>query len=204
MKKIIFELGANIGTDTQRLLNENPDSILYTFEPTHELLKDYIWPAFENNERVKILPFAVDIVSGFKKFNVSAGHEMGCSSLYEFSDNIQEKWKNRLDFVTTHSYYVPTITMKDFCTLYNINTIDYIHIDTQGNDLNCLMSFEDKINIVKEGKCEVAAKVELYKNTNNQYTNVIKWLTDNGFNTSCNCDDPLNHMEVDINFKRKC
>ena len=100
--------------------------------------------------------FAVDIKNSFQTFNIAGQWDWGCSSLYEFSDDIESKWPNRPDFKKTHSYTVPTITLYDFCNLYGIDKIDFLHIDAQGSDYNVLLSLKDKISIVKEGTIEVA------------------------------------------------
>ena len=199
--KIVVEIGANNGRDTQLLLDSNPDAILYAFEPTHELLVNDLWPKFKNHERVRVIPFAVDVETGFKTFNIAGQADWGCSSLHEFSDNIHQIWPNRPDFKVTHRYTVPTITMYDFCSLYKIDSIDYLWIDTQGNDLNCLKSFGSKIDIVRQGQCESAGTTELYKNTGNTYENCANWLKDHGFSVN---DAPHAHQhEVDLYFTRK-
>lgn len=199
--KTIIEIGANRGTDTQRLLASNPDALIYAFEPTHELLVNCLWPLAEQNERLNVIPFAVDINNGFTKFKIAGQSDWGCSSLYDFADDIHTKWPDRSDFKKTHEYTVPTITMYDFCQLYGIDTIDYLHIDTQGNDFNCLLSFKDCIKNVKAGICEVAGKTELYKNTNNTYTNVRPWLIEQGFTVKDN-GNPTDIHEIDLIFHR--
>lgn len=199
MKKIIVELGANKGTDTLRLLQENPNATVYAFEPTHELLVNYLWPLSLEYKQLNVLPFAVDVENNFKTFKIAGQSDWGCSSLYDFTDDIHSKWHNRPDFKKTHEYKVPTITMYDFCSLYKITEIDYLHIDTQGNDFNCLLSFKNYINIVKAGRCEVAALTELYKGTNNTYSNVREWLMSNGF-TVTDGDDVNSKHEIDLLF----
>ena len=197
--KTIIEVGANNGNDTAGLLKKWEDSIIYAFEPTHELLEKYLWKKFENNGRVKILPFAIDIENTFKQFHIAGQGDWGCSSLYEFSPDIHNKWKNRPDFKETHSYIIPTIRLDDFCKLYNIKTIDYLHIDAQGNDFNCLLSLGDMIDNVKEGQCEVAYNTELYSKTNNTYETVKTWLESKGFFVK---NSPFNH-EIDLYFVKK-
>lgn len=199
--KTIIEIGANRGTDTLRLLNENPDAIVYAFEPTQELLNNYLWPLAKQNERLNVIPFAVNINNGFTKFKIAGQADWGCSSLYDFADNISAVWPDRPDFKKTHEYTVPTITMHDFCQIYNIGIIDHLHVDTQGNDFNCLLSFKDYIKNVKTGKCEVAGTTELYKNTNNTYNNVRSWLLEQGFTVQDNGDANIHH-EIDLFFYR--
>lgn len=196
--KIVIEIGANNGKDTENLLNIFPNAVIYAFEPTHELLTKNLWPKFKNNERVKIIPFAVDIESTFKTFNIAGQSDWGCSSLHKFSDDIEKNWPNRPDFKITHTYTVPTITMYDFCSVYKIDSVDYLWIDTQGNDLNCLRSFGSKIDIVKHGRCEAAGRTELYQNTGNTYENCKNWLLKNNFDVES--PPPDADHEIDMHF----
>jgi FkbM family methyltransferase len=202
MKKIIFDIGANDGKETlERAADKN--NIVYAFEPTWELLTQYLWPMVYTNENLIIIPFAVDIENGFKKFNISGNGDWGCSSLHEFSDNINLLWPGRSDFKTTHSYKVPTITMFDFCDLYNITNIDFIEIDTQGNDFNVLKSFGNKISIIQEGVVEASNNVDLYKNVNNRIEDIREFLKNNGFQIiSENANDYLK-AEINIHFIKK-
>lgn len=200
--KVVVEIGANNGNDTQRLADRFPNATIYAFEPTQELLINHLWPRFKQNDRVKILPLAIDTVPGFKTFNIAGQADWGCSSLHEFTDNIHDLWPGRPDFKVTHKYSVPAITMYDFCSIFGIDSIDYIWIDTQGNDLNCLKSFKDKIDIVKEGRCEVANKVELYKNIDNTYKSCHSWLKEKGFKVTPAYDYVSPSPEEDLNFYR--
>lgn len=198
MKKIKIEVGANNGQDTIKLATS--DSIVYAFEPTRELLLNKLWPLSDKYKNIHIIPFAVTDENSFKTFNIAANADWGCSSLYEFSDDIEKKWPNRPDFKKTHSYKVPTITLYDFCNLYGINTIDFLHIDAQGADYNVLLSLRDKISIVKEGTVEVAYKVDLYSNTNNKIDDVRKFLIDNGFKIVSEVANDVVGAEVNIRF----
>lgn len=197
--KTIIECGANRGIDTQRLLDTWADSVVYAIEPTHELLVEHLYPMFKNNPRVRVLPFAIDVENTFKAFNIAGHHDWGCSSLYEFAPQDQ-RWIDREDFYFTHSYYVPTITLYDLCNLYNIQVIDYLWIDTQGNDFNTLLSLKDKIKDVMAGRCEVAYNTELYKGTNNKVELVVNWLKEHGFEVQVQPD--YYQAECDIHFSR--
>lgn len=199
MKKII-ECGANLGVDTEKLHVSNPDAIIYAFEPTIELFCEILYPKFARNPKIKLFPFAVDIENGFTKFNVAGQSDWGCSSIHEFNDDIHEKWPNRPDFKFTHSYLVPKITLRDFCETQNIDEIEYLWIDTQGNDFNVLKSLGDKISIVKKGKCEAALDVELYKNTENKIENIKPFLENAGFKVVVQPHG--NNKECDILFER--
>ena len=198
--KTIIECGSNRGIDTEKLLETYPDSVVYAIEPTHELLFDHLYPKFRNNDRVKIFPFAIDVENRFQKFNIAGHCDWGCSSLNTFTDGIDKIWRDRLDFKFTHSYNVPTITLFDFCELYNITTIDYLWIDTQGHDFKALLSLKNKIDNVVSGKCEVAMNIELYKNTFNTIDIVKPWLENKGFKVTA-IADPIG-AECDLHFIR--
>jgi len=198
MKKIKIEVGANNGRDTIKLAGDG--SIVYSFEPTHELLTQYLWPLAKNNENIHIIPFAVDIKNSFQTFNIAGQRDWGCSSLYEFSENIEQKWPNRPDFKKTDSYIVPTITLYDFCNLYGIESIDMLHIDAQGNDFNVLLSLKDKISIVKRGVVEASDKVDLYSGTTNRIEYIRYFLISNGFKIVKETANDVVGAEVNIEF----
>jgi FkbM family methyltransferase len=201
MQMIKFDVGANMGKDTQRLAADG--SIVYAFEPTQELLHQFLWPIQKQNPNVIVVPFAVDVENGFKTFNISANRDWGCSSLYDFADDIHQKWPNRPDFVKTHSYKVPTITLYDFVNMYNIPSIDYLHIDAQGSDFKVLLSLKDKISIVKSGVVEAWNKVELYKGTSNSAVEIRNFLLSNGFTITREETNDVVGAEINIYFIRK-
>ena len=198
--KIKIEVGANKGTETEELASDG--SIVYAFEPTYELLVKYLWPLSYENKNFRILPFAVDSENSFKKFNIAGHWDWGCSSLYEFSDDLNETWPGRADFSNTHSYIVPTITLYDFCELYKIETIDFLHIDAQGNDFNVLKSLKDKISFVNEGVIEASNVVELYKNTNNKAEDIREYLKSNGFEIVKETANDEVEAEINIHYKK--
>lgn len=195
-KKIYIEVGANQGTDTINYLKEG--ALLYAFEPVSQLAYELI-NKFKN-QNVIVIPFAVDLENGIKKFNVSAGSNLGCSSLNNFNKNINNEWHGRTDFVFTESYNVLTIRLDNFINLYDIKEIEYLHIDAQGSDFNVLKSLGNKINIVKAGKCEASYAVSLYENIDNNYENIIKYLTSYGFSTRIEMDQSGINAECDIHF----
>ena len=198
--KIKIEVGANKGTETEELASDG--SIVYAFEPTYELLVKYLWPLSYENKNIRILPFAVDSENSFKKFNIAGHWDWGCSSLYEFSDDLNETWPGRVDFSNTHSYIVPTITLYDFCELYKIETIDFLHIDAQGNDFNVLKSLKNKISFVNEGVIEASNAVELYKNTNNKAEDIREYLKSNGFEIVKETANDDVDAEINIHYKK--
>lgn len=199
--KVKIDVGANRGAETKEMAADG--SIVYAFEPTWELITQHLWPLSFENPNIRIVPFAVDVENSFKKFNVAGFGDWGCSSLHDFAKDIHQKWPDRPDFQVTHAYVVPTITLFDFCTLYQIDEIDELHIDAQGNDLNVLKSLGSKVDIVKQGVVEAANAVNLYDNANNRIEDVRKFLTDNGFEIYSETQNDWLSAEMNVHFKRK-
>lgn len=200
-RNIIVEIGSHQGVNTHNYISDNMDGFVFAFEPTYDLFLNHLLPKFKKYKNVLLMPMAVDIETGYKLFNVA--NDSGCSSIHTFTENIENIWKDRNhnDFKVKEQYLVPTITMYDFCNLYKLDRIDYLHIDTQGNDFNILLSLKDKIKIVKAGKCEVFCNTQLYKNTNNFYTDVRNWLIHQGFKVQEGAEIPNLH-ETDLHFQR--
>lgn len=199
-KQIIIEVGCNNGENTELYLQKY-NLPIFGFEPVpylYELLKR----KFKNNSKINIFPFAVDIEDTVKKFNVtsvSSKQPCACSSLYDFVDDIQKKWPGG-SRKTVETIDVETIRLDTFLSKNNFNgEITYLHCDAQGNDLNVLMSLSEYIQNVKEGQIEVSSTLQMYKNTNNNVENAIKFLKDNNFSTFC--PKGVEEYETDIYFR---
>ncbi len=198
MKSTIVEVGANYGNDTASFLDDKNNEV-WAFEPTPELV-EHLNNRFEGRKNFHLIAKAVDIEETTKVFNIAGSGDWGCSSLYEFSDDIREKWEGRPDFQVTHKVEVQTIRLDTFITKYGINKIDYLWVDAQGNDFNVLKSLGDKIDIVAKGKCEGAYTVDLYKTEENRVDDIVAWLTSKGY--SCNVIPDNVGKEADIHFSR--
>jgi FkbM family methyltransferase len=200
--KTIIEVGMNDGRDTVQLLNRG-DVIIYGFEPTNELLVN-LYEKFKNENRVKIIPLAVDIENKFTTFNIAGWQDWGCSSLNDFSDGISDRFgPGGFNIHFTKQQPVMTIRLDDFCKLYGIKEIDFLWIDAQGSDFNVLKSLGSYIDNVKQGKVEVSYNVELYQKVDNTFESVSKWLTEKGFTFTIEYDDEKYKNEANLFFTRK-
>ena len=195
--KTVIEVGANYGTDTLKFLDEGYR--VYAFEPTPNLVS-HLKQLFSHRTNFNIIPLAVDIEHKITNFYVAGQGDWGCSSLYEFTDNIHELWQGRPDFNTTHVIQVETMRLDTFIRLMSIDDIDYLWVDAQGNDFNVLKSLGDDIVKVKAGKCEGSYTVDLYKNTDNHVDNISKWLEELGF--VCRIVPDGVGKEADVHFER--
>ncbi len=198
----IIEVGANWGYDALRFAKDG--GRVYAFEPT-PVLAEYMKDVFRAVPSIDIIEKAVDIEEKYVKFNIAGYYDWGCSSLYEFVDNVKEGWtdtfSNRPDFHFTDSCTVECIRLDTFIKQTRIDVVHYLHIDAQGNDFRVLQSLGDEVARIQSGKCEVVYTQNLYKDTDNTQTNVVPWLAERGFKCTIVPHDHL--KEADVYFERK-
>ena len=202
---IIFDVGANTGLSTREYISDT--NVIYAFEPVPHLLQNYLYPLRSTNYYV--IEKAVSDFDGQASFNVSKqdpsltdGSLFGCSSLYEFSDDLDVTWPGRQDFEIMETINVEVIRMDTFISKNHISKIDYLHCDTQGNDLKVLKSFGEYIGFLNSGKVECVKQNSLYKDVDNNLNSVINFLKDKGFEINeVESNDDFDN-EVNVIFSR--
>ncbi len=130
--------------------------------------------------------------TSFKKSNVGSLHEVDVNSI---------KGRDPRHFEIVDEYDVEVITLADFCKENNIECIDHLHIDTQGNDYEVILGLGDYINIVQSGEleCYDTTQKNLYRNTTNTLENCKTYLEAAGF--ECSFERQSNH-DGNLKFKR--
>lgn len=197
--RVTVEVGANIGSDTARFAEEG---IVYAFEPEPKLFGKLV-EKFNGNDKVRLFEQAVDIDENDKTF-YSSDLESGIGSLYHLHPElvnsgagIYECYKQGFH----NSYQVKCTRMDTFIEREGIQNIDMLWIDAQGNDLNVLKSFGDKLSIVQQGRCECTNVVPLYDGIDNYYGDVAAFLLKNGFTVKVDYWH-AHDTEVDLKFWR--
>lgn len=200
--RVKIDVGANSGRDTAALAADG--SAVIAFEPSSILYSELL-DKFRDAVNVVVLPIAIDIQNSVKLFNVSVQGDKGFGSLYDFSDNLQETELKaydefRVPFLRKEK--VLTMRLDTFMDAYAIEGIDYLHIDAQGNDFNCIKSLGNRIQDVKEGQCECTWEIPLYKDTSNYYKDVQEYLeTVGGFKVEI-AYEHAHKSEIDLRFYR--
>ena len=194
--RTIIEVGSNDGRDTLQFLSDANNNV-FCFEPTIEL-QLVLHNKYKNFSNFHLVPAAIDTENGFQWFNVAGSADWGCSSLYEFAEGLEHTWPGRTDFHVTDRYKVMTIRLDTFLDNNKINEVDYLWIDAQGNDFKVLKSLGDKINLVKDGRCEATYEHILYKNTDNSAFDIKTWLEERNFQ----CWFTGGPHEVDVHFRK--
>ena len=208
MSYILFDVGANDGSYSILELEKNKDAICFAFEPTPYLINNIKTKINERNlnDRYHLMPYAISNFIGKTAFNIAGQSDWGCSSLLEFSNNLDITWPGRTDFKVTETIDVEVITLKYFIENIiqtKIDKINYFHCDTQGSDLNVLQGMGEYIHLIEEGCVEAASSgdTQLYKN---QHTieDMKNFLIKNNFMITSTIPNDQFNNEFNIYFKK--
>jgi FkbM family methyltransferase len=126
----VFDVGANSGNYSLELREALPDALIFAFEPnpiTFELLKSNLR---HPNDKCFCLGFG-DIAENRIIYTYS--NEPACeqASLYKtVITDFHERQSLEIN--------IELATVDKFCQEYNIETVDFLKIDTEGNELNVL------------------------------------------------------------------
>jgi FkbM family methyltransferase len=182
MKVILFDLGANNGSRWFDILSSDQENTyVYMFEPTPQLC-EVIKNKYKGLKNWTLIESAVSNYDGKALFNIAGHYDWGCSSLYNFRDDVNITWPiDRKDFHFTEKIEVDVITLNTFL-LQNpeITHINYLHVDTQGSDLNVLKGCSNYLNYIKKGNIEAALEAPLYDKSPTK-DECVKWLIQNEF-----------------------
>ena len=201
MSRIYFDVGANNGHQSVPVAANEPNTTVYAFEPTPEMI-GIIESRTSHFKNYNLIKKAVSNYEGKATFNVAGQCDWGCSSLLEFSDRSKVDWPGRTDFVVTQKIEVEVIRLDKFVKENSITKIDYLHIDTQGSDLNVLKGLGEQLSIVQEGAMEAASKPDILYFGQNTQEECVDFLISKGFEiTRIEINDPQQN-EVNIYFKR--
>jgi FkbM family methyltransferase len=201
-KYIFFDVGANNGS-TSIPISMKENSIVYAFEPTPFLI-NIIKEKISNKDNYILTEKAVANFNGKAVFKIAGQFDWGCSSLLNFSGDIKENWPaDRTDFKVTEEIEVEVIRLEDFIEQHSIPKIDYLHVDTQGSDLNVLKGLGKYLHIVKEGVVEAASKSNILYDNQNTKEDTINFLEENDFIITHVANNDHLGNEVNIWFKHK-
>jgi FkbM family methyltransferase len=138
-KIVVFDVGANIGDYAREVLAVSGNAKIYAFEP-HP--RTYV-------ELAK--------VAGIQSFNVAFGDRESVLELFDYAgvaDGSQHASIFRDVIEGIHkgkstSHLVSCTRVDDFCEQHNIDSIDLLKIDTEGNELSVLRGAKKLIDAGK-------------------------------------------------------
>lgn len=184
MDYILFDVGANWGTDSLRQTEANFHYRTWAFEPTPELFEHLVRESQPFTDRYRVLRLALSDFDGTAEFNVAAHQDWGTSSLLPFNEGLDKTWPGRRDFYVDR---VVEVKVMRFDTWFErakpkIDRIDFFHCDTQGTDLKVLQGMGDYFEMIRQGVVEVpqSREVMLYRGQHTR-EEVLDFLSDKGY-----------------------
>lgn len=204
--KTLIEVGAFDGKDS--LSFHKRGYRVFTFEPKRDLYENLV-KRTKDLPNYTVTPKAVCLTNGKTTFNICQSG--GASSILPFrsKQELIKTWtKNRTDIhYSGQSYEVETIRLDTFVEENGLqnDVIDYIHIDAQGVDLDCLKSLGEYIKNVQQGVLEtvIDPHKSIYQNQDsNTFENVKIFLESNGFKIDKVVSNDKTHCEHNVFFSK--
>jgi FkbM family methyltransferase len=153
----IFEIGAHIGTETQKFAYAFPNGRIHAFEPCPVLYRK----VRENTSRysnVTTIPVALSNQRGFSIFRQSSGTSNGSGSLLEPTLHLTRH--PTVQFLEIDQFIVPTALLDDYFKIAGIDHVDLIWIDAQGAEGMVFEGASESLKHCKYVYCEVSVVPE--------------------------------------------
>ena len=183
---VVFDVGANKGQSIRLFQKWFPESKIYSFEPNPKLFSK-LENKHKKNKKTTLFKFALSNENGIKTFNENAFDSSSTLETVNANSTYLQK-KSRLLGIPTralivNTYPVTVRKLSDVIKELNITSIDFIKIDVEGHELQCLKGLFDGLNA--EVKCiQIEAQShDLYLN-NDTLTEIYDLMKRNGFDQS--------------------
>ena len=149
--EIIFDVGANIGQSAISYKSRFPFSHVFCFEPISKTFNKLV-------ENIKSY-------SNIQCFKIAISSSCGVATMLSNGTSSNNRLKNsEKDASNSENHFleqVNLVTLDEFCKLNTISHIDYLKIDTEGNDLEVLKGAKKILSIQEIDFIEVEAGMNL-------------------------------------------
>ena len=134
---IVFDVGANVGDYSKEIFEINPDVTIYAFEPHPVTYSNLV----TNLQKVN-----------FNPINAAAGEVETVMTLYDREENdgsphasLYKDVIENLHNANSVEHKVRVLPLGEFARSINLQKIDLLKIDTEGNELNVLKGISEYI-----------------------------------------------------------
>ena len=175
---LIFDVGAYVGDTIEQFKLSFPESYIHAFEPFDEsfsLLKN----RFQKTDKIFLNNTAIGDRS-LSNTKMYITQNKGSSSLLQPAKDANEHWEGN-PLLTQKEIKVKTITIDSYCKKYNVESIDILKIDVQGNELKVLQGAK---RMLKEKRVKlIFTEISIAPNYKEQseIDEVIKLLRENEY-----------------------
>lgn len=192
---VILEAGAHSGSDTIRMNYAFPDSTIYSFEPEPNAYKKLARKTY-GYSNIHIYNIALGNKNGKGELYVSKDLLDASSSLLQQTQVSREMHPElKLDYFTE----VTVRTIDSWAQENNVDHIDFMWLDMQGNELQALKSAKSLLHTTKAIYTEVL-KYPTYEGAP-LYQEFKEWMQNEGF--TAKIEREIYDEQVNILFVRK-
>lgn len=169
---VILEAGAHYGQDTRWMAEKWPQGVVHAFEPTPVNFQ-LVYNAAQIYPNIKCYTYALDHESGTKYFYQDGDEDkgnQGANSL--LPGKLLQKSSNP-------PTQVECITIDEWAAKMNVDHIDFMWLDIEGNELNALKGAIKILPTVKAIFTEV--NFQEFWHGSVHYNTLKTWLEEQGF-----------------------
>jgi len=175
---LIFDVGAYIGDTIEQFKLSFPESDIHAFEPFDESFF-FLKNRFQKKDKIFFNNMALgDRSLADTKMYIT--QNKGSSSLLQPAKGANEYWEGN-PLSTQEEIKVKTLTIDSYCQQHNIESIDILKIDVQGNELKVLQGAK---RMLKEKRVKlIFTEISIAPNYKEQseIDEVIKLLREYGY-----------------------
>lgn len=142
--KVIFDIGANKGLYSIKTMESNPNVTLYAFEPNDKTFEQLL----QNANKYK-----------FRAFNFGVGERNEIADIYDYKEkdgsshaSLYKDVLEKLHNSESIAHKIRIVTIDSFAKNNNIDRINLLKIDTEGNELKVL---QGSSNLIKNNKIDI-------------------------------------------------
>ena len=149
----VLHIGANSGAECKEYYNNGVEQTIWV-EPIKEVFEQ-LWKNIQHYPNVIVFNNLIDKEEKEVEFNISDNNGES-SSMYEFGEHKE---------MHSNVHFTKKITLKTIridSLLKDLTNYEFINLDVQGAELNCLKSMGTLLNQINYVYCEVN-KTEVYK-----------------------------------------
>jgi len=194
IKGLWLDVGAHMGETTLMQALQNPGLTVYAFEPNLRAVASLIGRA----RNFIALPMAVAETDGCAQLHMNSFEE--ASSLLAMDEASRRSWKGGEALREESVVTVPTIRLDTFLDLMRIPLVDFLKIDTQGNDLAVVRSAGKRLGDIRKITMEVdVSRRRLYQGSPSKQE-VLSFMLAAGF-TLISSEQQSQGQEENLTFE---
>jgi FkbM family methyltransferase len=194
VKGVWIDVGAHLGETTLTCALENPGLTVYAFEPNLRAAASLLSRA----PNYIVIPLAVAETDGCAQLHINSSEE--ASSLLAMDEDSRRSWNGGEALREKSLVTVPTIRLDTFMDSTGITRVDFLKVDTQGNDLAVVRSAGKRLRDISKVTLEVdVSPRRLYQGSPSK-EEVLSFLESAGFKL-ISCEQQSQGQEENLTFE---